>query len=190
MRSPFSIAAHARATALSMSKSELGSGRSRFSVGLRTSPTSPVLTPREVSSSPSVSEMPVARANSRTASSSAFCRIHFRPEKERATPNAAVASRPIALADILAAVARLDPAHGSGCGAHDHALRRHKIASDFHALEHRAVGHAGGGKHHISGGQVHQRVFAVEIGDAELGGAGAFVIFFEHQPRLDLSADA
>ena len=35
-----------------------------------------------------------------------------------------------------------------------------------------------------------QAVFAVEILDAPFGGAGAFVVVAEHQPRLHLAADA
>ncbi len=64
-------------------------------------------------------------------------------------------------------------------------------ADAAHAGQHRAVGDAGRGEHHIALGEVEQVVFAVEIGDAPLLGARPFSSSLRNtQAALHLAADA
>ena len=50
------------------------------------------------------------------------------------------------------------------------------------AAQHRAVGHAGGGEHHVAPRQVLEGVFPVEVGDSHRPGAGALALVPEQQP--------
>src|ERR1700749_898927 len=133
--------------------------------------------------------MPAVCANVRATSSSARCRIHFRPEKDRATPNAAALSTARALTDILAAMAGTDPTHRAGGRAHHDALGEDVLACDLNAAQHRTVGHAGRGEHDVARREVHQRIFSVEVRDAELFRTAFFIFLLEYEPRLDLPAD-
>src|ERR1700710_1512477 len=119
----------------------------------------------------------VSRSNSRSMASSTDFSSQRRPEKERATPNAAA---PFSMgASNTPAVTGANPAHRSGGRAHHHAFRGDEIAFAVHAAQHRAIGDAGGGKHHVAGHQFVQAVFAVQVLDAPLGGPGAFVVVAE-----------
>ncbi len=85
---------------------------------------------------------------------------------------------------------RVDDAHGAGFRAHDHGLGAGATREAPHPLEHGAVGDAGGREHDLAAGEVVQAILAVEIGDAPALAAGAFGLVAEHQPALELAADA
>ncbi len=58
-------------------------------------------------------------------------------------------------------VRRLDQAHRAALGAHHHRMGDGAAGETPHALQHGAVGHAGGGEHHLALGEIEQPVFAV-----------------------------
>src|ERR1700722_13050653 len=182
------MATLARATAASMSLRSNGSGSSRFNFGSSTSASWSELMPRPTRSRASISEIPPSRASARTAASSGSRETQRRPENDRATPK--TGARVNASILILPAdMARLHPAHGTRAGAHENAFSGDVLPMEMHALQHRAVCHARRRKHHIAGGELIQRVFAIEIGDAQPRGACALVVLLEHETRLHLSAD-
>src|SRR5207237_10756763 len=67
---------------------------------------------------------------------------------ERALPH----PRPADLPQLRPVVARRDPPHRPGPGAHDERLRGRPRGRVVHAVEHVAVGHAGGGEEDVVAG--------------------------------------
>src|SRR5580698_10716703 len=102
-----------------------------------------------------------------------------RPEKLLATPKAA-SDLASGASDKIAPVTRLDPAHRAGGRTHHHAFGRDVVAVAMNPGQHRAVGDAGGGKHHIAGDQIGHGVFAVEVLDADAFGTTFLVFLLEH----------
>src|SRR5579863_10070382 len=84
--------------------------------------------------------------NWRASASSPASSRQRRPEKLRATPKGAASS----LASAMAPMARLDPTHRAGGRTHHHAFGGDIVAIAAHPMQHRAVGNAGGGEHHIA----------------------------------------
>src|SRR3569832_1925129 len=105
--------------------------------------------PRNASSRARTGERPKSCCNERISASLPSSSRQRRPEKLLATPKAA-AGWLASASDKTAAVARLDPAHRAGGRTHHHAFGRDVIAIAVDTRQHRAIGHAGGGKHHIA----------------------------------------
>src|SRR6201999_645478 len=131
--------------------------------------------PRNARSRAKTGDRPRSWRNWRASVSSPSSSRQRRPEKLLATPKAA-SGLWVSASGKVAAVTRLDPAHRAGGRTHHHAFGRDVIAVTVDARQHRTVGDAGGGKHHIAGDQIGHGVFAVEILDADAFGA-AFLIF-------------
>src|SRR5580693_5652292 len=195
MRSWFSSALRTRAMARSMSFRRSGSGSHCFRVGLRNDAMLSGVTPRAVRSCARDGEMPALSESARACSASLPHHIHRRAEKDRETWNAGPDSCGAASVTMRALMARpcmprLDPTDGSRRRAHHDALGRVVRAGPVNAVEHRSVGDPGRSEDHVAGGQIVQRIFAIEIGDAETASALAFFVVAEDEPRLDLAADA
>src|SRR3954464_14397743 len=141
--------------------------------------------PRNASNRDSTGE--ISRSNSRSIVSSTDFSNQRRPEKLRATPKAAALFS--TLPSSTPAVTGAYPAHRPGGRAHHNAFGGDEIAFAVHAAQHGAIRDAGGGEHHIARDQFVQVIFAVQVLDAPLGGAGAFIVIAEHQPALHLAAD-
>src|ERR1041385_935745 len=185
MRSLRSIAIRVRSTALYMFASKNGSGSIRRRVGLRKSTASLAPIPRATNSAATIGDMSAARESSRTESELVSRHVQRRPENERLTPKVRAGEGAMASASMFSEMPSLHPAHGAGRRAHDDAFRGDGVALHVHTIQHRAIGHASGGEDHVARCEVHQRIFAVEIGDAELQRAGALLLLLEHKPRLD-----
>src|SRR5438128_1644039 len=113
------------------------------------------------------------------ASASVSRNSHRRPEKELVTLSAG-RDPPLSPSGRMAAkMARLDPAHGARARTHENARGGHKRPVAMYAVEHRAVGDTGGGEHRIAAGEIGERVFALQIGDAETRRTHALLIIAE-----------
>src|SRR5436190_4430254 len=154
-----------------------GSGSWSASRGARKRWTSPAAMPRAVSMRATISGRPALAASIWTAAASAGRRCQLLPAIERATrtPSAAPASAPAIAgsggAPDLAGevVLGVDHAHRAGLRAHHDRVRVGAAGEAAHAAQHRAVGDAGRGEHHVALGELVHRVLALEIGDPELG---------------------
>ena len=88
-----------------------------------------------------------------------------------------------------------NPPHRAARSPHHHAFGGEnrlsvRLAAALDPAQQRAVGHAGGRENAVALGEVFELVDAIEVGDAPLAGAGLFVLVAEHQPAVELPADA
>src|SRR5262245_23550731 len=184
-----------RWAASSMPLRWLGSGSRSRRRGSRNDATVSAVTPRPASTRATISGSPACWASPR-ASRSSLSRARQRlPVSERSTPRKGIVTaftsgaRNGAGGLAREVVRGLDQADGPGLGAHDDRMRGGTVLEPAHAAQHRAVGDAGGGKHHVALGHIEQVVFAAQVLDAPLGGALALVFAAKDETALHLAAD-